>query len=143
MLGSVGFAVLFNVAPRHLAFGAACGLFTYIIYYTVEFFTVGMVFPAAFVSTMFTALFAEIASRTRKAPTIVFIIPGVIPTVPGGALYRAMRSLLLFDFGEALAALLTALQIGLGIAGGILTVSIVFGAVMEKIKKGKLKKNDK
>ena len=102
-----------------------------------------MVFPAAFVSTMFTALFAEIASRVRKAPTIVFLIPGVIPTVPGGALYRAMRALLLLDFAGASEALLTTLQIGLGIAGGILTVSIIFGSVMEKIKKGKLKANDK
>ena len=32
---------------------------------------------------------------------------------------------------------------GLGIAGGIMTVSIVFGSVMERIKKGKLKANDK
>jgi uncharacterized membrane protein YjjB (DUF3815 family) len=142
VLGSFAFAILFNVAPRHLLYGTLCGLLTYAVYYTVEFFTGGAAFPAAFVSTMCTALFAEIASRTRKAPTIVFVIPGVIPTVPGGALYRAMRSLLLLDFEEALAALLVTLQIGLGIAGGILAVSIVFGTVMEKIKKGKLKRND-
>ena len=143
ILGSASFAVLFNVAPRHLLCGTLCGFLTFLVYYTVEFFTGGMVFPAAFVSTMFTALFAEIASRVRKAPTIVFLIPGVIPTVPGGALYRAMRALLLLDFAGASEALLTTLQIGLGIAGGILTVSIIFGSVMEKIKKGKLKANDK
>lgn len=143
LVGALSFAVLFNVAPRHLISGALCGLLTYAVYYTVEFFTMGEAFPAAFVSTMVAALFAEITSRVRKAPTIVFLIPGVIPTVPGGALYRAMRALLLFDFSGAGEALLTTLQIGLGIAGGIMTVSIIFGSVMEKIKKGKIKANDK
>ena len=138
VLGSLSFAILFNVAPRHLVLGTLSGLITYLVYYTVEFFTGGLVFPAAFVSTMATALFAELCSRTRKAPTIVFLIPGVIPTVPGGALYRAMRSLLLLDFDAGLSALITTLQVGLGIAGGILTTSIVFGAVMEKIKNRKV-----
>ena len=142
-LGAVSFAILFNVAPKHLIYGAVAGLVTYAIYYTIEFFTEGMAFPAAFISTMFTAMFAEVFSRVRKAPTIVFLIPGVIPTVPGGALYRAMRALLLLDFDGAFEALLTTLQIGLGIAGGILTVSVIFGSIMEKIKKGKLKVNDK
>jgi len=138
-VGAVSFAVLFKVAPRHLVYGMLAGLITYVVYYIVEFYTEGMAFPAAFVSTMCAALFAEIASRTRKAPTIVFLIPAVIPTVPGGMLYRAMRALLLLDFGGALEALLVTLQIGLGIAGGILTVSIIFGSVMERIRKGKAK----
>ncbi len=143
LVGALSFAILFNVAPRHLVFGSLCGLLTYAVYYTVEFFTAGEAFPAAFISTMIAALFAEVASRVRKAPTIVFLIPGVIPTVPGGALYRAMRALLLFDFSGAGEALLTTLQVGLGIAGGIMTVSIIFGSVMERIKKGKVKANDK
>ena len=92
---------------------------------------------------MVTALLAEIFSRIRKAPTIVFLLPGVIPTVPGGALYRAMRAILLFDFEEALEYLLVTLQIGLGIAGGIMTVSIIFGIVADKIVKRKVKSHDK
>jgi len=142
-LGSLGFAVIFNVARRHLFLGALNGLITYIVYYSIEFVTEGAVFAAAFVSTMVTALLAEIFSRTKKAPTIIFLLPGVIPTVPGGALYRAMRALLIFDFAEALEYLLLTLQVGLGIAGGIMTVSIIFGIIAEKIVKGKAKSDDK
>ena len=142
-LGSLAFAVIFNVAHRHLFLGSLNGLITYIVYYSIEFVTEGAVFAAAFVSTMVTALFAEIFSRAKKAPTIVFLLPGVIPTVPGGALYRAMRALLLFDFAEALEYLLITLQVGLGIAGGIMTVSIIFGIIAEKIVKGKAKSDDK
>lgn len=136
-IGSVSFAILFRVAPQHLLWGGLCGLATYIVYYAVEFFTDGMQFPAAFISTIVTALFAEIASRVRRAPTIVFLIPGVIPTVPGGVLYRTMRYLLIQEWQSAFDAFLIALQIGLGIAGGILTVSIIFGGIMEIIKKSK------
>lgn len=142
-LGSLGFALIFRVAPRHLFLGSLAGLATYAVYYSVEFFTEGAAFPAAFVSTMVTALLAEIFSRVKKAPTIVFLLPGVIPTVPGGALYRAMRALLLFDFEEALEYLLVTLQIGLGIAGGIMTVSIIFGIIADKVTKRKVKSNDK
>jgi uncharacterized membrane protein YjjP (DUF1212 family) len=145
-ISSVAFALLFKVAPRHLLYGGLCGLGTYVVYYIVEFYTGGMPFPAAFVSTVFCALFAEVASRVRKAPTIIFLIPGVIPTVPGGALYRSMRAMLLRDWHGSVVNLLTTVQIGLGIAGGILAVSIVFGTVMDKIKKskkGKITANDK
>ena len=142
LLGSLGFAVMFKVSPKNILYASLAGLITYVVYYTVEFFSVGAAFPAAFVSTMVTALLAEIFSRMRKAPTIVFLIPGVIPTVPGGSLYKSMRSLLLDDFAGALDSLFVALQIGLGIAGGILTVSIIFGTLAEKITKGKTKKND-
>ena len=141
LLGSLSFAVMFRVAPKHLLLGTLCGLITYVIYYIVEFYTGGMVFPAAFVSTIFTALFAEVCSRIRKAPTIIFLIPGVIPTVPGGALYRTMRNLLLQDWQSALDAFLTTMQVGLGIAGGILTVSIVYGTVNQYITKAKAKKH--
>ena len=145
-VASVSFALLFKVAPRHLFYGGLCGLGTYIVYYVVEFYTGGLPFPAAFVSTMFTALFAEVASRVRKAPTIIFLIPGVIPTVPGGALYRSMRAMLQRDWHSSVTSLLTTVQIGLGIAGGVLAVSIIFGTVMDKIKKskkGKISANDK
>ncbi len=137
LIGSVAFAILFRVAPKHLLLGGICGLITYVLYYTVEFYTGGMVLPAALVSTMFTALFAEVASRIRKAPTIVFLIPGVIPTVPGGALYRTMRYVLLEDWENAFEAFLLTMQTGLGIAFGIMAVSVIFGAVMEWNKKGK------
>ena len=143
LIGSFAFAVMFKVSRRNIAYATLAGLVTYIVYYIVEFFSEGAAFPAAFVSTMATALLAEIFSRTNKSPTIVFLIPGVIPTVPGGSLYKAMRSLLLHDFADSLSSLFVALQIGLGIAGGILTVSIIFGTVAEKITKRKTEKNDK
>lgn len=140
-VGSISFALLFKISPKHLLLGTVCGVITYLIYYTIEFYTGGMVFPATFISTIFTALFSEICSRVRKAPTIVFLIPGVVPTVPGGALYRTMRFVLLKEWPSALDTFLVTMQVGLGIAGGILAVSIIYGAISTHIKRKKHEKS--
>jgi uncharacterized membrane protein YjjB (DUF3815 family) len=136
---SVAFAVVYKIAPKHLVYGGASGLVTYFIYHTVIFFAQSS-FAAAFLSTMFSATFAEVAARKRKAPTIVFLVPGVIPTVPGGDLYKGMRSLLLSDTASSTFYFLTTIKVGLGIAGGIVTVSIIFGIIYDKISQHKVKK---
>ena len=64
---------------------------------------------------------------------------GIIPTVPGGSLYYTMRYLILSDFDIALKKLIETLEVGLGIAGGIVTVSIIFGSIMDYIHKRKKK----
>ena len=134
LLGAVAFAVIFKTHVRHLPYVAIAGLMTYAIYYVVEFF-LGDVFLAAFLSTLFTALFSELCARWRRAPTAVFLFPGVIPTVPGGALYYTMRYLISDQTGLAFSYLLSALKVGLGIAGGIMVVSIVVGQITDYKRK--------
>lgn len=138
LVGSVAFAVIFKTRLRHLPYVAIAGLMTYAIYYVVEFF-LGEVFLAAFLSTLFTALFSEFCARWRRAPTAVFLFPGVIPTVPGGALYYTMRYLISGDTVLAFSYLISALKVGLGIAGGIMVVSIVVGQITDYKRKIYLK----
>ena len=38
LLGTLAFAILFRCRARHLPYASACGLFTYAIYYTVDYF---------------------------------------------------------------------------------------------------------
>lgn len=123
-LGTLGFAVLFKVQLRHLPFAGACGVLTYILYYTVAFFG-GSLFLSAFAASAAATLFAECCARLRRAPTPVFLVPGAIPIVPGGDLYYTMRYLLSGDFHSCADYLVRALLIGVGIAGGIVTISVV------------------
>ncbi|MBQ1260676.1 MAG: threonine/serine exporter family protein [Clostridia bacterium] len=136
---SIAFAVVYRVAPRHLIYGGISGFITYFVYHTVIFFA-HSVFAAAFVSTMFAAIFAEVAARKRRAPTIVFLVPGVIPTVPGGDLYRGMRGLLAGNTAESTFYFLNTIKIGLGIAGGIVAISILFGTLTDRIAAAKARK---
>lgn len=137
---SLGFAIVLRVAPRHIVYGSIGGAVTYLIYYTIVWLGLGY-FAAGFISTTFTALYSESLARVRRAPALVFLTPGVIPTVPGGDLYRGMRDLISGNMPSALSNFGIALNIGLGIAGGIVAVSIIYGIVSDAIKARKAKKN--
>lgn len=130
MLSAAGFAVVFKARARHLPFVAVGGLITYACYYTVAFFA-GQLFLAAFFSTLLTAVYSEFCARVRRAPAAVFLFPSLIPTVPGGSLYHAMRCLLSDNAALAVSYLSDAVKIGLGIAGGIMVVSIAMGQLAD------------
>ena len=135
------FAIIFRVNRRHLVFIAICGALTYAAYYTLLFFTKSL-FVAAFVSAMVTAIYAEIFARLRHAPTIIFVLTGIVPTVPGGSLYRGMRDLLLRNTEQALTHFATTLEVGIGIAGGIVAVPILLGIVNDFFAKRKKRKTE-
>lgn len=141
ILTSCAYSLMFNVNKKHLLYIGLGGLGTYAVYYaTAEL--LDSIFWAAFISTAFTALFSEICAKARKAPAILFLIPGIVPTVPGGALYRTMRNIVLGDLSAALSSFSATLVIGLGIAGGIVAVSIIWGIAMDYIaKRKKMKKS--
>ena len=127
---SLGFAVMFRIHRRHLAVISLGGAITYFLYDLVLFFSASC-FAAGLLSTVFAALFSEILARVRRAPTVVFLLPCVIPTIPGGNLYYAMRYLLEGDGPLALDNLRITLQVALGVAGGIIIVSVLFGIAMD------------
>ena len=139
---AVAFAVMFRINKHRLFMVGLCGLVTYAVYYTLLFFTESL-FVAAFVSSMATALYAEIFARVLHAPTVIFVLPGIIPTVPGGYLYRGMRDLLLRNISGTAENFIATLEVGLGIAGGIVAVSIIFGIILDAIASHKNKKAKK
>ena len=132
-LASISFSVVFGIKKKHLFHATTIAAVAYFVYYTVLFFN-GTLFLAAFLSTALAALFSEILARVCRAPAIVFLLPAVIPTVPGGTIYYAMRDLLSNNPQGSLDNLLITLKVALGIAGGIVSVSIIFTIVFNKIK---------
>ena len=139
---SLGFAVMFRIHRRHLAVISLGGAITYFLYDLVLFFSASC-FVAGLLSTVIAALFSEILARVRHAPTVVFLLPCVIPTIPGGNLYYAMRYLLAEESVLALDNLRITLQVALGVAGGIIIVSVFFGILMDHITANKKKKANK
>ena len=131
---SCAYALMFQTSRKHLVYIGICGLGTYAIYYlTAEL--LNSIFWAAFISAAFTSLFSEVIARVRKAPAIIFLLTGIVPTVPGGALYYTMRNMVLGDISGTLDKLSVTIQTGIGIAGGIVSVSIIFGIIMDYVAK--------
>ena len=137
VIGTVGFALIFNTRPRYLPMLGIGGGITYAIYYFFEVRVFVSVFAAAFLSSIFLALYSEVYARIKRAPAIIFMIPCTVPIVPGSSLYYTMANLISRDFDAALYHLGNTALIGIGIAGGILAVSIsvnVYTGISARIK---------
>lgn len=131
-IGSVGFAMIYRVAGKYLPLAALGGTLTFAVYYTVEFFGLG-VFAAAMLSSAFSALFSEIFAKIKRAPVSIFLLPCSIPIVPGSGLYYTIANFIAKDSAAAWHYLSLTLGIGLGIACGIVVVPVLwhlcFGAI--------------
>ena len=135
-IASIAFAVILKINQRHLLLGGAGAVCTYFIY-ALMLCVMDSFFAAAFISTAVAVIYAEILARVRKAPAIVYTLVAVIPTVPGGELYFTMRYLITNDISMCMKKLTEALEIGLGIACGLVTASILFGIAFDLYKYAK------
>jgi len=97
---TLGFGLIFN-APKKLLIPIAIiggvGMFT-LLSMTKEY---GLI-SASFFGACAIAILAEFASRAGKDATTLFIIPGIIPFVPGEPLYKTMNYMLIGDYSMAI-----------------------------------------
>ena len=90
----------------------------------------GNVFLAALVSALVVCLWAETFARVRKAPATIFLIPGIIPLLPGGSLYYTMSALIATDMDQVLLKGKETGLMAMGIVVGILIASEIVRVVL-------------
>lgn len=138
-ISTVLFSIIFN-APKKLL--VACG-FVGAVAWTIYQFTVGMDLGkvgASFLGSLILGLMSHTMSRRYKRPVIIFIVPGIIPLVPGGAAYEAIRYLVSNNYTYAVNTFLEVTLISGAIAFGILVSEIIY-YIYTRIKQyyGKIK----
>lgn len=122
-LGTFAFALFFHVRPRHLLLATLGGALSWLLYLAVFYQGRGSVFLSALAASLGVCLWAEILARVRKAPANIFLIPGIIPLLPGGALYYTMSALIAGDMDTVVAKGRETGLMALGIVVGILIAS--------------------
>ena len=90
LLGSAGFALLFNVRKQLLPLAALGGALCWGAYLLAGVWTQS-VFVQSFAASAVTAVWSEILARVKKTPAQQYLIVGLIPLVPGATLYYAKR----------------------------------------------------
>ena len=128
-LGTLGFALFFFVRPKHLLLATLGGALSWLIYLFV-LHGGGGVFLAALVSSIAVCFWSEALARVRKAPALIFLLPGIVPQLPGGALYYSMSALIQEDMGTFFQKGKEAGLVALGIGVGILIASEVVRLLM-------------
>ena len=87
---------------------------------------------------------SEYLARKLKQPAIVFVIPGIIPLVPGLGMYNTMLYLVQNDYNLAISKGADVLFVGGAISLGVLIVtSIVRSINLFEMKKKLLLKEKK
>ena len=124
-LAVVSLATVLNVPKCYLVYdgiAAAAGWLVYILamkYGIAETITM-------FISTVVIALLSHLFARMFKAPVTVFLVPGILPIVPGVGMYRIMYYLVIGNNEVAMRYLSQTLQLAGMIALAIFTVDSVF-----------------
>ena len=122
-LSTLGFSILFFVHPRHLPLATLGGLLSCGVYLLAGHFLGGELLPNM-LGALAGAGFSEVMARMTKAPVPVYMVPCVIPLVPGSGLYASMFNFVAGNYTAAAAAGMRTLEISMGIAGGIVVASV-------------------
>ena len=118
----IGFAIIFNVPRRELIFCGLAGAAGWTAFTLIITFTAGTAIISTFVAAMTVTIFARILSTLRKMPSTLYIIPGIIPLVPGSLLYATMFYVVNGYHGQAMVQGVEALAIAGVIALGLLVI---------------------
>lgn len=88
---TVAFAICINVPRRGLHFAGLAGMIGWMVYWFL--WKAGL---SVMIANLFGAFCIGIAgivfARWKKMPVIIFNIPGLVPLVPGGTAYEAVRA---------------------------------------------------
>jgi len=94
---TLSYALLLRTPFRALILSAFLGSAGYIIYLiSSKYFSNIMV--SYFLGTLFVSVIGELMARIMKMPSTIFVIPSIIPLVPGYGLYLTMLLLVQNDF---------------------------------------------
>ncbi len=124
-IGTLGYAIVYNVPKKQLFFVGLTGCAGYMVFSLLPFHEV----LGCFLGACVVAALAEVFSRTRKDAATLFIIPGIIPLVPGAKLYSMVLSLMNHDY-------LTAANLGvlvLGYAGSIAMAILLVSSTVRSV----------
>ena len=144
-VSTVGFAILFRLRGRYMPIVFVVGGGCFAIYYLFATVLSLDVFVAALMATVFVTALSEILARAKHSPAVIFILTCLIPIVPGSNLFYMMQALIMKDVNMAISHGATALKISLGVAGGIIAISVIGSIVntlIERRKKGKIEKEE-
>ncbi|MEH6953453.1 MULTISPECIES: threonine/serine exporter family protein [Neobacillus] len=136
-LATGAFGILFNAPKETLVRCGLIGMGGWLIYYLLEDYSNNAIL-ATLAATVFIAVLSQQLAKFYKTPVIIYSVAGIIPLVPGGLAYDAMRNFVENDYNLALALAAKVLMLAGSIAFG-LVFSEVINQVIRKINHNKVR----
>ena len=121
-LATIGFSIYFNVPKSALIPSGLTGGIGWSLYYILINSTNNDIL-SNFLAAIVVAWMSEFLARKLKHPAILFVIPGIIPLVPGLGMYNTMLYLVQSNYELAIAKGANVLFVGGAISLGVLVVT--------------------
>lgn len=127
----VGFGLLLEVPQKHIIHAGIAGAVCWLSYLTVLEMGYSLI-AAAFWSSIFVALLSHSCARMFKAPVTVFLVSGILPTVPGASIYRSVYYLIQGASSLSNVYFMETLQISGAMAMAIFIVDSIFRLMQKR-----------
>lgn len=129
---TIGFSILFHVPKKLLP---AAGLVGALGWLTYAYFLVqgNSSILACFAGSCVVALISDLFSRFFKDAATIFIIPGILPLVPGAGMYYTMLAILTGNVEETAAKgtetilMAGSIAVALLVVASVIKLFVVFG----------------
>ena len=115
---SLGFAIVFKVRVGLLIPASIGATLSWAIYLAGMHFQKGL-FVSCLLAAVMATIYAEVQARVWKAPATLFLVPSLIPLIPGSTLYYTMSSIVRGEWEAARDYGGRTIQYALAIAAGI------------------------
>lgn len=126
-ISAIAFGMIFNVPKKTLLPCGIAGVVGWIPYLYLVYLRFDQIL-ATFITSLLVAFLSHFFSKTYKAPIIIFTVPGIIPLVPGGLAYDAMRHVVQQHYFAAIEYAAKAFMIS-----GAIAIGLVFSEVVTKM----------
>ncbi|MGN1202336.1 MAG: threonine/serine exporter family protein [Eubacterium sp.] len=135
-IGTLGFSIYFRVRERNVIASTFAGILGWAIYLLIYHFS-RQLFLANFIAAFLVYIYSEMMARILKAPSNIFLIPGIIPLLPGGTLYYTMYSIVEGNSAQMISEGTKTVVITFGIAAGIVVGTVLFLYIVKASEKAK------
>jgi uncharacterized membrane protein YjjB (DUF3815 family) len=126
-IASAAFGIIFNAPRESLVKCGSVGMFGWIIYIVMTINEMDIVLSTVTASFL-VAVLSQIYSKYYKTPVIIFSVAGIIPLVPGGMAYDAMRNFVQNDYNAAISLAAKAFMIS-----GSIAIGLIFSEVINQV----------
>jgi uncharacterized membrane protein YjjB (DUF3815 family) len=123
-MGTLSFAILFNIKGKKLFLAALGGGISWFFYLLLFHFN-GSLLESLFFASIIGGIFSEVMARLLKTPVTTFVICTVIPLVPGSGMYYTMLETIQGNINKSLSVGLETIASAGAIAVGLVFVSSV------------------
>ena len=133
-VGSIGFAILFNIRGKRLITAGIGGLLSWFFFVLLSKYISNEPIVYFIIASVIST-YAEIMARILKTPTTTFITTSLIPLIPGGSLYDTMVLAFQGNFNTFLPKAIYTLKLAAALALGIIvstTLTRVFNKIYNK-----------